>query len=148
MKNVLILSVGNTGYSHMAEGYLNFYASEKARIYNAGIDKHALHPVAVEAMAEDNIDISLYSSQLYSATNTIKYDYIITFCNIPNKSIPSNLKWKKVYNFHITDPITLDEDQTATLDKFRVAREHIKKSILHFIGKELYTQTHEEVSLA
>ena len=148
MKNVFVLCIGNAGRSQMAEGYLNFYAGDKANIYSAGILEYSLHPKAVEVMAEDNIDISHYISQLYSSVKTIKYDYLITICDISTINIPTNLKWEKVYDLKITESAIVDDDHTTILNKFRGTREQIKKSILHFIGKELNTQTHEEFFVA
>lgn len=144
MKNVLVLCVGNACRSQMAEGYLNFYASDKAQIYSAGLEEHGLHNSAVKVMAEDSIDISHHFSKLFTSVSHIKYDYLITICDISNVDIPYNLKWDKVYSFNIDDPATTQGDELTRLNKFRDTREQIKKSILHFIGKELTAQHIEE----
>ena len=37
-KNILVLCTGNSCRSQIAEGYLKFFAGEKAEIYSAGIE--------------------------------------------------------------------------------------------------------------
>jgi arsenate reductase len=40
MKNILVLCTGNSCRSQLAEGYLRFYAGDKANIYSVG-DRNA-----------------------------------------------------------------------------------------------------------
>src|ERR1035437_3621460 len=58
MKNILVLCTGNSCRSQMAEGYLRYFAKDKANIYSAGIETHGVNSKAVQVMKEDGIDIS------------------------------------------------------------------------------------------
>ena len=40
----------------MAQGYLQLFAGEKAKVYSAGIEAHGLNQRAVKVMQEDGID--------------------------------------------------------------------------------------------
>jgi arsenate reductase len=62
MKNILVLCTGNSCRSQIAEGYLRFFAGNKANIYSAGIETHGVNPKAVQVMADDGIDISAHTS--------------------------------------------------------------------------------------
>ena len=62
MKNILVLCTGNSCRSQMAEGYLRYFAGDKANIYSAGIETHGVNPKAIKVMAEDHIDISRHTS--------------------------------------------------------------------------------------
>ena len=92
MKNILVLCTGNSCRSQMAHGYLNFYCKEKANIYSAGIEVHGLNSMAVEAMMDDGIDISMYTSNNIQEYKSINFDIIITVCEHAKESchfIPS-----------------------------------------------------------
>ena len=102
--------------------------------------------VVVSAICEERI--SRLKRDKNFPVKAIKYDYLITICDISTINIPTNLKWEKVYDLKITESAIVDDDHTTILNKFRGTREQIKKSILHFIGKELNTQTHEEFFVA
>jgi arsenate reductase len=56
---VLFLCTGNSARSQMAEGYLGHIAGERFEAMSAGVEPTGLNPLAVEAMREIGIDISL-----------------------------------------------------------------------------------------
>ena len=58
MKKVLVLCTGNSCRSQIAEGYLRYFAKEKATIYSAGVETHGVNPKAIAIMKEDGIAIS------------------------------------------------------------------------------------------
>ena len=62
MKNILVLCTGNSCRSQVAEGYLQYFAGNKAKVYSAGIETHGVNPKAILVMKEDGIDISLHTS--------------------------------------------------------------------------------------
>ena len=72
----------------MAHGYLNFYCSDKANIYSAGIEVHGVNEMAIEVMSEDGIDISMNSSNNIDEYISINFDYIITVCDHANENCP------------------------------------------------------------
>ena len=60
---VLFVCVHNAGRSQMAAGYLTALARRPVEVRSAGSEPGTVNPVAVEAMAEDGIDISAQTSQ-------------------------------------------------------------------------------------
>src|SRR6056297_2748489 len=58
-RNVLILCTGNSCRSHMAEGILRAAGGDLFEVFSAGsVPKGAVHPLALEALAEIGIDAS------------------------------------------------------------------------------------------
>lgn len=95
MKNVLVLCTGNSCRSQMAHGYLNYYQSELATVYSAGIETHGLNPGAVSIMKEDGVDISHHTSNHVDEYEGMEWDYIITVCDHAKENcpfIPSTLR--------------------------------------------------------
>ncbi len=144
MKKILVLCVGNACRSQMAEGYLDFYAGNKAQIYSAGLESHGLNPYAVEVMAEDSIDISKNYSKVYTEINVNHYDYLIAICDISNVDLPDNIQWDYFYCFNVADPAKAVGERDEILYEFRKTREEIKKHMLQFIGKELISESNKE----
>lgn len=64
MKKIYFLCTGNSCRSQMAEGYGKALLKDQYERRSAGVEKHGLNPYAVEAMAEDGIDISQQKSKL------------------------------------------------------------------------------------
>ena len=64
MKKIYFLCTGNSCRSQMAEGYGKGLLKDQYECRSADVEKHGLNPYAVEAMAEDGIDISQQKSKL------------------------------------------------------------------------------------
>ncbi|MEQ1552891.1 MAG: arsenate reductase ArsC [Ferruginibacter sp.] len=81
MKKILILCTGNSCRSQIAEGYLKYFAKNKAEVYSAGIETHGVNPLAIETMKEDNIDISHHTSNNIEEYRKVDFDFVITVCD-------------------------------------------------------------------
>ena len=76
---VLFVCVHNAGRSQMAAGYLQALAGDRIQVLSAGTQpKDQVNPSAIEAMAEEGIDIANNVPKVLS-DETVKYsDYVIT----------------------------------------------------------------------
>ena len=77
-KKVLVLCTGNSCISQIAEGYLRYFAEQKAEIFSAGVETHGVNPKAIETMKEDGIDISHHTSNNIDEYRNIDFDFVIT----------------------------------------------------------------------
>ena len=76
---VLFVCVHNAGRSQMAAGYLRHLAGDRIDVLSAGsapVDE--LNPAAVEAMAEDGIDITDAQPKLLTPTAVQAADVVVT----------------------------------------------------------------------
>ncbi len=140
MKNILVLCTGNSCRSQLAEGYMRFFAGDKANIYSAGIETHGVNPKAVEVMAEDHIDISGHTSNHVDEYLTIPFDMVITVCDNANEACP--FFPGKVERFHqnFPDPAKAGGTQEEVMDEFRRVRDMIKIYAADFINQHLNNQ--------
>ena len=143
MTRVLIVCVGNSVRSQMAEAYFNFYAHQHAMFFSAGLENTALSPYAVQVMAEDNIDLSEHLSKSLEAFNGLRFDYILTVCDPPDENYKSHLSAKVWYHIPIADPVTKGKNKEKILNNFRKTRDDIKVMVLKFIGQELLNNEKE-----
>jgi arsenate reductase len=137
MKNILVLCTGNSCRSQLAEGYLRFYAGERAKIYSAGIETHGVNPKAIRVMAEDHIDISKHTSNHVDEYSAIPFDMVITVCDKANEAcpfFPGNVK-RSHQNF--PDPAKATGTQEEIMDKFREVRDMIKIFSANFVKENL-----------
>ncbi len=126
-KNILFLCVANSARSQMAEGLAKVLLSDVATVQSAGSEPSHVHPDAIEALKELNIDIQDQYSKSIDTINLNDIDYIITLCAeeyCPHVSTKiTKLHWP------IADPAHLEKN---SLQGFRKARDEIKAKILAF----------------
>lgn len=76
---VLFVCVHNAGRSQMAAGYLSHLAGDRIQVLSAGTEpKDQINPVAIEAMAEEGIDIANNSPKVLTNEAVQDSDYVIT----------------------------------------------------------------------
>ena len=76
---VLFVCVHNAGRSQMAAGYLHHLAGDRVTVLSAGSEPaERINPVAVEAMAEEGIDIAGNQPKVLSNEAVEESDVVVT----------------------------------------------------------------------
>ncbi|MDQ1126300.1 Protein-tyrosine-phosphatase [Microbacterium sp. LKL04] len=76
---VLFVCVHNAGRSQMAAGYLQHLAGDRIQVLSAGSEpKDRINPVAIDAMAEEGIDITSNTPKLLTVDAVRESDVVIT----------------------------------------------------------------------
>ena len=76
---VLFVCVHNAGRSQMAAGYLTALAGDRVNVLSAGSEpKDQINPVAIEAMAEEGIDIANNTPKILTTDAVKDSDVVIT----------------------------------------------------------------------
>jgi arsenate reductase len=76
---VLFVCVHNAGRSQMAAGYLKHLAGDRVTVLSAGSEPaDSVNPVAVQAMAEEGIDIAGNQPKVLSTEAVQESDVVIT----------------------------------------------------------------------
>jgi len=137
MKNILVLCTGNSCRSQLAEGYLRYFAGDKANIYSAGIETQGVNPKAIQVMAEDHLDISNHTSNHVDEYLSIQFDNVITVCDNANEACP--FFPGKVERFHqnFPDPAKARGSAEEIMDEFRRVRDLIKVYSKDFVQHHL-----------
>lgn len=79
LPTVLFVCVHNAGRSQMAAGYLQYLAGDRVTVLSAGSEpKDQINPVAIEAMAEEGIDIANNVPQILTVQSVVDSDVVIT----------------------------------------------------------------------
>ena len=124
---ILILCTGNSCRSHMAEGILRNSASDLFEIFSAGSNpKGEVHPFAIEALKEINIDISHHTSDHLDLYLNSGIDTVITVCDNAKEACPVFPNSPKSYHWSFEDPPHAMQEGESEMDAFRSIRDQIK----------------------
>ena len=88
MKRVLFVCTGNSCRSQMAEGLLRHLGNERTQAFSAGTNPSTVHPLAIKAMDELEVDISGQASKGLEVFSGKAFDNVITVCDLARESCP------------------------------------------------------------
>lgn len=137
MKNILVLCTGNSCRSQIAEGYLRYFAGDKAKVYSAGVETHGVNPKAIATMKEDGIDISTHTSNHVDEYRNIDFDFVITVCDHAKERCPYFPTNATKFHYNFPDPAKFQGNETETKAEFRRVRELIKDYCKRFVKEHL-----------
>jgi len=133
-KKILVLCTGNSCRSQIAEGYLRYFAENKADIYSAGIETHGVNPKAIETMIEDGIDISNHTSNHINEYQNINFDFVITVCDNAKENCPYFPNKAEKFHYNFPDPAKAVGTEEEVKQQFRDVRLQIKNYCRKFIS--------------
>ncbi len=137
MKKILVLCTGNSCRSQIAEGYLKYFAGNKAKIYSAGIETHGVNPSAIQTMKADGIDISHNTSNNILEYQGIDFDYVITVCDNAKENCPYFPSNAQKFHFNFPDPAKAIGTEQEIEASFDSVRDMIKSYCDHFVQAHL-----------
>lgn len=127
-RNVLILCTGNSCRSHMAEGILRHAAGDLLEVHSAGSKPAGyVHPKAIEALKELDIDISGHNSKHLDQFLDSGIDTVITVCDNANESCPVFPGQTSRHHWGFEDPPKAVRPGESEMDAFRRIRDEIQK---------------------
>lgn len=137
MKNILVLCTGNSCRSQIAEGYLQHFANDKAKVYGAGVETHGVNPKAIATMQEDGIDISSHTSNHVDEYRDIDFDFVITVCDHARERCPYFPTNAAKFHYNFPDPAKFQGNEEETKAEFRRVRGMIKEYCRKFVEEHL-----------
>ncbi len=137
MKKILVLCTGNSCRSQIAEGYLTYFAGNKAEVYSAGVETHGVNPRAIATMKEDGIDISKHSSNNIEEYRNIDFDFVITVCDNAKERCPFFPTHAKKFHHNFPDPAKAKGTEEEILQHFNNVRKMIKEYCKKFVEENL-----------
>jgi thioredoxin type arsenate reductase len=126
---VLFLCTHNSARSQMAEGILRDLGEDKVEVYSAGTVVTRVHPLAITAMAEKDIDISRQRSKHLDEFVGQELDYVVTVCDNAREACPFFPGAPKQIHWSIADPSAVEGDEATGLHAFRVASDDLMTRI-------------------
>jgi arsenate reductase (thioredoxin) len=137
MKTILVLCTGNSCRSQIAEGYLRFFAGDKAKVYSAGVETHGVNPKAIATMKEDGIDISGHTSNHIDEYRNMPVDYVITVCDSARERCPYFPSSAILFHHNFPDPAKAVGTEEEVKAAFRSVREQMKAYAAAFVAEHI-----------
>jgi arsenate reductase len=137
-KNVLFLCTGNSCRSQMAEGLVNHYLGDEWQAFSAGTKPAGyVHPLAVRAMSELNIDISRQRSKSADEFRECALDVVVTVCDDAAENCPVWLGNGHKVHLGFESPVQATGSDEERLVVFRQVRDEIRQRLFdYFFSKE------------
>jgi arsenate reductase len=136
-KKVLFLCTGNASRSQMAAGLINHDFRGRIKAWSAGTDPKGVSLLAVQVLAELDIDISQATSDhlgMYAGEN---FDYVITLCDDANEKCPVYFGGVKRLHMGFPDPPHSNEPSEYNMKIYREVRDAIRNRLHEFFEQEL-----------
>jgi protein-tyrosine-phosphatase len=130
---VLFLCTHNSARSQMAEGLLRHLAPA-ADVASAGTEVARVHPLAIQAMAQQGIDISHQRSKHVTEFTGETFSYVITVCDRARESCPILPGAPRQIHWSIADPSAVAGDKPTQLRAFQDAAVELVTRIRLFVA--------------
>ncbi len=133
-RKVLFLCTGNSCRSQMAEGLVNHFLGDQWRAFSAGTKPSGyVHPLAIEAMTELDIDISRQRSKSLDEFRDVDLDIVITVCSGAAEDCPVWLGASEVRHMGYPDPAEATGTRGERLEVFRRVRDGLRCDVLRYL---------------
>lgn len=117
----------------MAEGILRNAVGDAAEVFSAGSNPAGyVHPNAIEALKEIDIDISGHSSKHLDQYLKAGIDVVITVCDNANESCPVFPGNVERHHWPFEDPPKAAREGESEMDAFRRIRDQIREKFETF----------------
>ena len=127
---VLFLCTGNSCRSQMAEALLRRAVPTPAlEVASAGTHPKPVHPNAILAMREIDVDISAQRSKSLQPFLKQDFDYAITLCEDAERTCPSFPGTARRLHWPLPDPAAAEGAEAERLEAFRSARNKLSARI-------------------
>lgn len=133
-KRVLILCTGNSARSQMAEGWLRQLGGSRYEAFSAGTKPVGVNPLAIEAMREKGIDISVQRSKSVTEFAGQEFAAVITVCDRAAQQCPIFPGTPRRVHWSLTDPAAALGTKDEKLRAFREVRDELEQCLRSFIG--------------
>ncbi len=137
MKRVLILCTGNSCRSQMAEELWESLGKGEWEAESAGSKPSGyVHPLAIEAMRELEIDLSENTSKHLDQFTEQNFDLVVTVCDNAKESCPVFSGATLTLHWPFDDPADATGTDEEKMKTFRRVRDEIKTKIQTFLADE------------
>ncbi len=130
---VLFLCTHNSSRSQMAEGLLRARGGPRYQVFSSGTHPRAVHPLAVQALAELGIDISERAGHrakgIKEFADEAPMDLVVTVCDEAAEECPYFPRAQRQEHWGFPDPSRATGSEEERLAVFRQVRDAIAARI-------------------
>ncbi len=126
---VLFVCTHNSARSQMAEGLLRSLGGDRFDAASAGTEARGIHPLAIQAMGEEGIDIAMQESKTIDRYLGEPFDVVITVCDDAAEACPVFPNARERRHWSFPDPSKTTGDDEQRFAAFADVRDAIRRRI-------------------
>lgn len=130
---ILILCTQNSARSQMGEAILRHLAGDSIQVVSAGIRPASVHPLAIEALREAEVDASGLRSKSVDEFRGQEFEAVITVCDQAREACPVFPGRAARVHYSIPDPAAVEGTPEERLEAFRRARDLLFSCLCEFL---------------
>lgn len=134
---ILVLCIGNSCRSQMAEAFLTRDGGPRVKVESGGTRPSVVNPMTVRVLAERGIDWSAARSNAMEEFLDQPFDRVITVCDEAAEACPVFPGAGTRIHAGFEDPATVEGSESVRLDAYRRIRDEIEVWADGFIKREL-----------
>lgn len=123
---IYFVCTGNSARSQMAEGWAKKLLGDRFEVVSGGTSPGALHPLAVEAMAEVGIDISSQYAKPIDEARLGTARLVVTLCGDAEDTCPVTPPEVRRLHWPLPDPAKATGSDEERLAFFRAVRDDLR----------------------
>ena len=123
---VLFVCTHNSARSQMAEGLLRAGYGDAVEALSAGTHPSSVNPLAIEALAELDIDISEQRSQSVDEFADLDLNTVVTVCDQAREICPMPPRARRMIHRSFEDPAAATGSPAERFAAFRRIRDEIR----------------------
>lgn len=134
-RKVLFLCTGNSARSQIAEALLRQIGGAAFEPSSAGLDPKGVHPLTIQVLKEEGIDIAnAVSTDVREFLGTKTFLDLITVCDHADAACPTVFPGvQRRYHWSFEDPAASTGTEEEQLAVFRKVRDQIRARITEWI---------------
>ena len=105
---VIFVCTGNSARSQMAEALLRREGKGRFEVVSAGTEPRGVHPMTVDALQREGIDIAGARSKPVTDFLGEPFDYVVTVCDRARESCPTFPGGRETLHWEFDDPAQAD----------------------------------------
>jgi len=117
----------------MAEGILRHFGGDTVEVFSAGSEPGRVHPNAVRAMADMNIDIGPHTSKNMGGFVGQQFDYVITVCDKVREVCPVFPDDPERIHWSFSDPAAVEGTEKVQYQAFKQTARELHTRIAYLL---------------
>lgn len=126
---IYFLCIQNRCRSQIAEAYAKHYGGSNIMVQSAGLESNELHPLTIEVMREEGIDLSAQYSKTIDMKTFMGANVVVKLCEQLKERCPVVPFGIQNHQWDIPDPLP-----TGDIAEVRKARDAIKQKVLELLS--------------
>jgi arsenate reductase len=113
----------------MAEGFLRALGGDRFDAASAGTEARGIHPLAIQAMGEEGIDIAMQESKTIDRYLNERFDLVITVCDDAAETCPAFPNAGERRHWSFPDPSAATGHDDEVFSAFTRVRDAIRRRV-------------------